>query len=455
MTTIREATTLTAAESTEGTGRYRVRVIDAGMGSSGYYPAETLEAAGRAQVVAEGTHVFFDHPSESEEYDRPERSVRDLAAVFTSAGTYDPTTKALEGDIQVFGPYQPLMADKEFREAIGMSIRAFARVEEGEIDGKRVPVVKELQTVESVDLVTRAGRGGKILSVLESAGSSIAERAQRRVVERAVRRGLAEATANDTREQLQHALRDAYGGEKNWVWVRDFDSGLVWFEHETPDGSGLWQQTYSSEGDVIALTGTRVEVRIQTSYVPVQQATQVTTAPAAEGATSPTHIPPVAPAGSNPQESEEDTMPQIEEARLRQLEEAAGRVQTLESERDAAVQRATDAEAALAEANTRSTARPVVARVVAESTTIPAALQGSVVESVLTGLPAGADEAAVRAAAEAARTAKETEVATILEARGIGSVTGFGGGTTGDGASVADEDAAVAEAFGRTIPQGA
>ena len=46
-------------------------------------------------------------------------------------------------------------------------------------------------------------------------------------------------------------------------------------------------------------------------------------------ATDPQNVP-VDPAADTPtQESQEDTMPQIEEARMRELEEAAGRVPTL------------------------------------------------------------------------------------------------------------------------------
>src|SRR5690606_14083979 len=47
--------------------------------------------------------------------------------------------------------------------------------------------------------------------------------------------------------------------------------------------------------------------------------------------------PPVTPAGSTPshESPKEDTMQQIEESRLAQLEADAGRVQALESERDA------------------------------------------------------------------------------------------------------------------------
>lgn len=437
-TTITEAIA-SADLSPAGTGGlFRVRVIDAGMGSSGYYPAETLEAAGRAGVVAVGTHAYFDHPSESEMSDRPERSVRDLAAVFKSTGTYDPTTKAIEADVQVFGPYRDLFADPDFREAIGMSIRAFAEVEEGEVDGRRVPIVKTLESIASVDFVTHAGRGGKMLALLESARD--------RVSGRAIRRGVTEATANDTRDLLRTAVTQTHAGaDDTWAWVRDFDDSTVWFEITADGAESLWQQTYALADGVVTLTGQAVQVRQVTTYVPVQpgsQQPQFTTATATEGSHDPTHVPPVSPAGS----TKENDMPQNELT----LEEAAGRVRALETERDTAVQRADTAEAALAEARARTTARPVVTGVVAESTTIPAALQPAVVEAVLAVVTGEMDEAAIRTAAEAARTAKETEITTIAESLGAGQIHGFGGGTgTGTDISEADLDRELAAAFDR------
>ena len=50
-----------------------------------------------------------------------------------------------------------------------MSIRAAASVESGKRAGRRGPVITELLEGISVDLVTRPGAGGKLISLLESA----------------------------------------------------------------------------------------------------------------------------------------------------------------------------------------------------------------------------------------------------------------------------------------------
>ena len=69
----------TAAVGTEslGEGKYRIRIIVPGQGSSGIYTAENL--AESAPLFKAGTEMFIDHPTESEEWERPERSIRDYA----------------------------------------------------------------------------------------------------------------------------------------------------------------------------------------------------------------------------------------------------------------------------------------------------------------------------------------------------------------------------------------
>src|SRR5205823_731299 len=136
-------------------------------GSSGYYSAQVLEAAGANRVFAAGTHMYLDHPGMAEQHDRPVRSVRDLAAVLTEDATWDATNQRLVANARVFGPFTEALV--EMRDAIGVSIRADATVEIGEAEGRRGTIVTELVEATSVDFVTHAGRGGRILSVLESA----------------------------------------------------------------------------------------------------------------------------------------------------------------------------------------------------------------------------------------------------------------------------------------------
>ena len=164
MTQITEAATI---KDTSTSGRMLVRLIDAGQGSSGYYPASTLQAAAESGVFGRGLHLYADHPGEAERLDRPERSIRDIAGVLTEDARYDDDSQALVAEARVFGAWAPVIA--EMHDVIGLSIRAAAEVSDGEHDGAPTTIVDRITEAASVDFVTRAGRGGRVLSLLESA----------------------------------------------------------------------------------------------------------------------------------------------------------------------------------------------------------------------------------------------------------------------------------------------
>ncbi len=159
--TLVETTRTGSTPKPGGSGRMLLQLITPGQGSSGFYPAATLQEAGRAKVFAKDCPQYLDHPTESERFDRPERSVRDLVGVLTEDARW--TGSALVAEVQVFGPYRELLA--EMAPHVGVSIRAQGQVEARE----GVNTVTELVAAESVDYVTRAGRGGRVLQLLESA----------------------------------------------------------------------------------------------------------------------------------------------------------------------------------------------------------------------------------------------------------------------------------------------
>lgn len=421
---------VTLAEATAGgsvaSGRFPIQVITPGQGSSGHYSAAVCESM--APLIQPGTPMYLDHPTESEEWQRPERSLRDLAAVFTEAGRWDADRQAVIAEAQVFAPYREVI--NEMAPYIGVSVRGDGTIVEGALpDGRRGRIVESVSRIKSVDFVTAAGRGGKVLALLESARGDVNDRA--------VARGFSEATVNDTREQLDVALKDTYGAENTWASVRDFDDSTVWFYVSSPDSEGTWQQDYTqSDAGAVTLTGDRIEVRSVTTYVPVSPAGQSTTT-----------------------ESEEDTMPNIEESELARLREADGRVTALEERATTAEQRAETAERQLAEARARDTARDRARIQVTEANgTLPAATVDRIVAAATATVPlteAGVlDEAAFEARVTEARTAEETYLATLAAASGSdGRVTGLGlvPVREGDGeVTRKDSDAAIAEAFGRT-----
>jgi len=163
-------------------GAVQLKVIQPGWGSSGYYSAEMLERDG-PNIFTSGTHMYIDHPSATESEDRPERSVRDIAGVLTSDARWEadgPAGPGLYAEAAVFGAYRDLLDD--LAPHIGVSIRASGTVTEGEADGRRGRLIDSLVSAESVDWVTKAGAGGQVVTMLESARSGQPRRTSRQRV---------------------------------------------------------------------------------------------------------------------------------------------------------------------------------------------------------------------------------------------------------------------------------
>lgn len=157
MTQIKESGTLTKEGS-----RWLIQAISPGNGSSGTYPQEVLEAAAKDRVFPAGTMMMVDHATEAQDWERPEGSIKDLAGVLTEDARWDDQHGALVAEAKIFEHWRPVL--ESMREEIGVSIRASGEVEES-AEGR---VVKRLVEGRSIDFVTRAGRGGRVLEVLES-----------------------------------------------------------------------------------------------------------------------------------------------------------------------------------------------------------------------------------------------------------------------------------------------
>jgi len=150
-------------------GTAAVKIIAPGWGSSGFYPKEVLERDG-PKVFTKGLHMMWDHPTPTEEAMRPEGSLTALAGELISDARYlenGPQGAGLYADAKVFKPYQE--AVNELAPHIGVSIRATGRATQGEAEGRKGPIVQALTAAKSVDYVTAAGAGGRILEMFEAA----------------------------------------------------------------------------------------------------------------------------------------------------------------------------------------------------------------------------------------------------------------------------------------------
>lgn len=162
-----EFTPLVEAMRRDGT--VALKIIRPGWGSSGYYPAAVLERDGPV-VFPAGTKMFWNHPTLTEEAERPEGDLRNLAAELVSGARWDANGIAgpgLYADAKVFAPYQEAVS--ELSPHIGVSIRAAGRAIAGEAEGRQGRIVQQLVNARSVDFVTEPGAGGQVLSLFESA----------------------------------------------------------------------------------------------------------------------------------------------------------------------------------------------------------------------------------------------------------------------------------------------
>lgn len=146
-----------------------VKLIGPGWGSMAYYSEEVLKRDGPS-VFKKGTHMMWNHATESEEADRPEGDLSNLAAVLIEDASWkDNGVKGpgLYSKAKVFSDYATQVAEKGPH--IGISINAAVKAHEGEAEGRTGKIADKFVYAFSTDFVTKAGaKGAPIVPVLES-----------------------------------------------------------------------------------------------------------------------------------------------------------------------------------------------------------------------------------------------------------------------------------------------
>lgn len=146
-------------------------LITPGWGSSGYY-AESLLKENADKFIA-GLHMYWDHPTVTEEWQRPERTLRDLAGALVEEAEWKDegwSGPGIYAKAKVFKDYKETV--DEIAPHIGISIRAYGTTHVGEAEGDSGDIVDSIVAVASADFVTLPGRGGKIKSMFESLRSN-------------------------------------------------------------------------------------------------------------------------------------------------------------------------------------------------------------------------------------------------------------------------------------------
>lgn len=156
-------------------GTVMLKLIAPGKGSSGYYTQEVLKRDG-PRVFTKGLHNFIDHPTPQEESERPEGSLTRLGSTLIEDAHWLDAYRDASGKDAGPGLYARAKVQPGFAESldtiadnIGTSIRAMGKARMGTIGDYKGPIIEAITSAKSVDYVTMAGAGGKVLSLVESA----------------------------------------------------------------------------------------------------------------------------------------------------------------------------------------------------------------------------------------------------------------------------------------------
>ena len=145
------------AERNEGKDSFKIRIIDEGQGSSGFYSAELLE---KYYHVFEGVLSFKNHPTG---WDGPES--RDLTMIAGRIGSVWTERDEKSGKVGIYGDFtpDPEYADKieRYKDVLGVSIYTTG---DSYVDDYGVVRVETLEKTPftSADIVVAAGRGGRL-----------------------------------------------------------------------------------------------------------------------------------------------------------------------------------------------------------------------------------------------------------------------------------------------------
>lgn len=150
-------------------GSALLKLISPGQGSSGYYSKEVLQDAAANRVFPKGLKMFMDHQTEEEERSRPEGSLTNLMGVLEGDAEYQengPDGPGLYAPVRVYSDFIKFVNERY--KDIGNSIRALGVKVMGQVAGKPTAIIKKLAAAKSVDFVTTAGAGGKLVPLYES-----------------------------------------------------------------------------------------------------------------------------------------------------------------------------------------------------------------------------------------------------------------------------------------------
>lgn len=188
----REAVAFTVRVAEAITGKqgkaYDATVIREGPGNPNDRNAYSKEALRQAVTkgLFEGLQAYANHPTVSEERERPERDVRQLVGHFREARFVDGNPAEVRAKfVPITGPgyewvtslIESALAAPKGRPLIGISIDGYGDAPDTqEIAGRKYNIVREITHLGSAAIVTRAGAGGQFHRRLSESLAGVRER---------------------------------------------------------------------------------------------------------------------------------------------------------------------------------------------------------------------------------------------------------------------------------------
>lgn len=188
-----------------------IRIIVPCKGSSAVYTEAALQRSAKAFVA--GTQMFVNHATRAEEAQRPEGDWRKLVGQLTSAAQWNESHKngaGLYAKAKFVSSAAPEIIEKASMSGVSIRANGTQAMEAGRpVVKDGLPVLHEITSVESIDIVTKAGAGGMILTESARVANNSNEGVQFEMTEAEVttlKESLASQTAINQR-LLARALR--------------------------------------------------------------------------------------------------------------------------------------------------------------------------------------------------------------------------------------------------------
>lgn len=160
------AESLLLSESVASGIEREIRIIVPCIGSSAVYTEAALQKS--AGAFRKGTQMFINHATPAEEAARPEGDYRKLVGQLSSDATWKPDHKdgaALYANAKFVSSMAPEILEKASMSGVSIKANGRQATEAGRpLFKNNKPVLEEITSVESIDLVTKAGAGGLILT---------------------------------------------------------------------------------------------------------------------------------------------------------------------------------------------------------------------------------------------------------------------------------------------------